>query len=327
MSSTPHTSWLSSTDVTGAYQRKPSQFRTTALPTPIDPNRYHVYVSYACPWASRVLFARTFFGLESALSVDVVDPFLGPGGWAFHKPEGAPAYRPGVEENEQRDSVNNFRFLREVYLQTNPDYEGNITVPVLYDKVEKRIVNNESSEILRILNSDFRPLHTRNTHVDLYPVEGRDAIDEVNEFVYQFVNNGVYRCGFARSQEAFSSAFEKLFETLDRLEAVLSKQRYLTGSTLTEADVRAFTTFVRFDSVYHTHFKCNKRSLHEYPALLNYTRELYQLPGIDTTVNDAHIRFHYYQSHTSINPTQIVPLGPQTDLTEPHNRGEIAAEE
>lgn len=318
------TSWLSSVDSRGAYVRKPSQFRSCQSITTVTGDRYHLYVSYACPWAHRVLFTRAFFGLEHVLTVDVVDPFLSSKGWAFHRPPDAPAYRPGVEENDHRDSVNDFRFLREIYLQSNPDYDGNITVPVLYDKVAKQIVNNESADIIRILNADFRSLATKNATHDLYPEALRKEIDMVNDFVYDKVNNGVYKCGFARSQEAYNDAVKELFQALDRLEDVLGKQRYLAGAQMTEADIRLFTTLVRFDSVYHTHFKCNQRTLSQYPNLLDFCRELYQMEGISATVNDPHIRFHYYQSHTTINPTQIVPPGPQTDFSVPHSREKLS---
>jgi putative glutathione S-transferase len=273
-----------------------------------ESGRYHLYVSYACPWAHRTIIFRKLKELESAIGMTVVDPIRDERGWAFTD-------APGCD----RDPLNGFRFLSEAYLATDPGFDGRVTVPVLWDKRERKIVNNESAEVIRMLNSEFDAWGRAD--LDFYPESLRDEIDAVNEEVYASVNNGVYLCGFATSQEAYDEAFGKLFAMLDRIERRLASRRYLVGDVLTEADWRLFTTLVRFDPVYVGHFKCNLRRLADYPNLWAYTRDLYQVPGVAETVNLDHIKRHYYVTHTSINPTGVVPRGPEIDFKEPHGRG------
>jgi putative glutathione S-transferase len=288
-------SWLTSVDAsTGAYKRKQSQFQQIPAEIDIEKGRYHLYVSYACPWASRTLMARSLLGLKDVISVDVVDPFLGVDGWSFFQADAAPKYRPTIERNDHRDSVADRKFIKEVYLESDPDYASKglpFTVPVLYDKKERKIVNNESSQIIRILNTQFKPFH-RPGAPDLCPPELQQEIDRVNEFVYDHVNNGVYKCGFAKSQGAYLEAFEKLFEHLDQLERILSSRDVLVGNVFSEADIRLFTTLIRFDSVYAVHFKTNKRLIREYPALERHTRRIYNMEGVKETVRFDHITFH-----------------------------------
>ncbi len=272
-----------------------------------EPGRYHLYVSLACPWAHRSIIFRKLKALESIIGMTVVDPIRDERGWAF---TGAPGC--GL------DPVNGFKFLSEAYHATDPAFGGRVTVPVLWDKQQGRIVNNESAEVIRMLNSEFDAWGRAD--LDFYPEEHRAEIDAVNDDVYSNVNNGVYRCGFATSQEAYEKAFDKLFAALDRLEERLSRQRYLVGDRITEADWRLFTTLVRFDPVYHGHFKCNLRRLVDYPNLWGYTRDLYQVPGVAETVNLDHIKRHYYVTHRAINPTGVVPCGPEIDYNEPHGR-------
>ena len=273
-----------------------------------EPDRYHLYVSYACPWAHRTLIFRMLKGLEDIISVSVVHPLMPAESWMFGK-------YPGATE----DHINNASYLYENYLKADADFNGLVTVPVLWDKKHQTIVNNESSEIIRMLNSAFDDYG--NSDVDFYPKPLRDEINEINDIVYNNVNNGVYRAGFAKTQAAYDGAFERLFHSMDELEARLSKQRYLVGKQITEADWRLFTTLVRFDAVYYNHFKTNKKRLMDYPNLWSYTRELYQVPGVAETVNMDHIKYHYFASHRSINPTGIVPNGPELDFTLPHGRG------
>jgi putative glutathione S-transferase len=273
------------------------------------PGRYHLYVSYACPWAHRTLIFRTLKGLERAISVSVVHPLMPAESWAFGDYPGATP-----------DHVHGFGKLYQLYEQSAPGFDGLVTVPVLYDKQRRVIVNNESSEIIRMLNGAFD--EWGRSDVDFYPESLRDEIDAINALVYENVNNGVYRAGFAATQSAYETAFDRLFETLDDLEARLSTQRYLAGDRLTEADWRLFTTLVRFDAVYHGHFKCNRRRLVDYPNLWAYARDLYQVPGVSETVNMDHIKLHYYGSHLGINPTGIVPKGPELDFSLPHGRGD-----
>ena len=280
-----------------------------------EPGRYHLYVSLACPWAHRTLIVRALKGLEDAISVAVVDPLMGPEGWAFSETPGATL-----------DRVNGKRLLHEIYTLAKPDYSGRVSVPVLWDKKTRAIVNNESSEIIRMLNSAFDAW--ASSDLDFYPKALRGRIDEINELVYRNVNNGVYRAGFATTQAAYEEAFDALFAALDRLEALLQRQRYVAGATLSEADWRLFTTLVRFDAVYHGHFKCNLKRIVDYPNLSNYARELYQVPKVAATVDFGHIKRHYYASHTAINPSGIVPKGPALDFTRPHDRArayEVAA--
>ncbi len=278
---------------------------------PAEPGRYHLYVSYACPWAHRTLILRTLKGLESAISVSVVHPLMPPESWVFGEYPGAtPDHVQGVDK------------LLQLYAQSAPDFDGVVTVPVLYDKQRQTIVNNESAEIIRMLNSAFDAWG--NADLDLYPAALRSEIDAINALVYENVNNGVYRTGFATTQTAYEAAYDRLFEALDQLEARLATQRYLVGDRLTEADWRLFTTLVRFDPVYHGHFKCNRQRLVDYPNLWAYTRELYQVPGIAETVNMDHIKLHYYASHKQINPTGIVPKGPALDFNAPHGRQRLS---
>ncbi|QKT02940.1 glutathione S-transferase family protein [Ectothiorhodospiraceae bacterium 2226] len=302
----------------GRFERWESPFREWVTPDGRDgfapePGRYHLYVSLACPWAHRTLIFRTLKKLDDVISVSVVDPIMGPRSWHFSD---GPGCIP--------DTVNNFRYLYEAYLTADPRFTGVVTVPVLWDKRGRTIVNNESSEIIRMLNSAFDAYG--DAQVDFYPEALRADIDAVNERVYDNVNNGVYKAGFATSQGVYEEAYEALFETLDHLEERLAHQRYLVGPRLTEADWRLFTTLVRFDSVYVGHFKCNRRRLVDYPNLWAYTRELYQIPGVAVTVNLDHIKRHYYQSHRDINPSGIVPRGPELDFNAPHDRERFPAE-
>jgi glutathionyl-hydroquinone reductase len=274
---------------------------------PAEAGRYHLYVSLACPWAHRTLIFRKLKGLENVISVSVTEPLYGKTGWEF-----------GTAQGGTIDNVNGKRTLAEIYLLADPRYTGRVSVPVLWDKKRHTIVNNESSEIIRMLDSAFDAF--TNVHTVYYPAELRDEIDRINELVYLNVNNGVYRAGFATSQEAYEEAARALFATLDQLETRLSGQRYLVGSRITEADWRLFTTLVRFDSVYYSHFKCNMRRIADYHNLWNYLRDLYQQPGIAETVSIDHIKRHYYGSQRQVNPTGIVPIGPVIDFTAPHDR-------
>jgi putative glutathione S-transferase len=283
-----------------------------------EPGRYHLYVSLACPWAHRTLIFRKLKRLEKEISVSVVDPIMGDRGWAFSAADGS--IFPGSTE----DTVNRTNYLYEVYRLANPDYTGRVTVPVLWDKRRKTIVNNESADIIRMLNSAFDEWGDRR--LDFYPPPLRALIDGINATVYDNINNGVYKCGFATTQQAYEAAFDALFNALDEIESHLASQRYLAGERLTEADWRLFTTLMRFDAVYYGHFKCNLRRLADYPNLWNYARELYQIPGVAPTVNLAHIKRHYYMSHPTINPNRIVPKGPQIDFAAPHDRGRLPAQ-
>lgn len=309
-----HDKWYDTKSTGGKFVRKPSQFRNwitgdgRAGPTgeagfEAEGDRYHLYVSYACPWAHRTLIFRALKGLEDTVSVSVVHPYMGREGWTFDKDF----------TGTTGDPVNKTDRLYEIYLKANPNYSGRVTVPVLWDKKRATIVNNESAEIIRMFNSAFVNLVGEGT--DFYPAELQAPIHDINALVYDTVNNGVYRCGFATSQDAYDVAFRELFATLDKLEARLSRQRYLVGDNLTEADWRLFTTLVRFDPVYYGHFKCNKRRIQDYPNLWTYVRDLYQVHGVAETVHLDHIKHHYYASHKTINPTGIVPLGPDLDYT------------
>jgi len=275
-----------------------------------EPDRYHLYVSYACPWAHRTLIFRVLKGLEKVISVSIVHPLMPAESWVFDDYPGA-----------TKDHVNKANYLYENYMKADPAFNGLVTVPVLWDKKRHTIVNNESSEIIRMLNSAFDEF--AGAEVDFYPPALREEIDAINQPVYDNVNNGVYRAGFASSQDAYNRAYDSLFDTLDELEIKLSKQRYLVGEQITEADWRLFTTLVRFDAVYYNHFKTNKKRLIDYPNLWAYTRELYQVPGVAATVNMDHIKYHYFASHRSINPTGIVPKGPEIDFMRPHGRDSI----
>jgi putative glutathione S-transferase len=272
-----------------------------------EAGRYHLYVSLACPWAHRTLIFRKLKKLEEIISVSITEPLYGKTGWEFGTARGGTA-----------DTINGKATLAEVYLLADPHYTGRVSVPALWDKTRRTIVNNESSEIIRMLNSAFDAL--TDAHADYYPPALRNEIDAVNDLIYPNINNGVYRAGFATSQEAYEEAAKGIFETLDKIEQRLSQQRYLVGSKTTEADWRLFTTLVRFDTVYYSHFKCNLRRIADYPNLWNYTRELYQMPGIAETVSIDHIKRHYYGSQRQVNPTGIVPIGPVIDFTAPHDR-------
>jgi putative glutathione S-transferase len=273
-----------------------------------EPGRYHLYVSLACPWAHRTLIMRKLKGLEDAIDVSVVHWHMAEHGWEFREGPGATG-----------DRLYGSRYLHEVYTRAKPDYSGRVSVPVLWDRERRTIVNNESAEIIRMFNAAFDRVGARGP--DFYPEPLRGEIDAINDRVFETVNNGVYRAGFATAQDAYEEAVTALFETLDELEARLAHRRYLVGEQITEADIRLFTTLVRFDPVYVGHFKCNLRRLVDYPNLWAYARELYQLPGVADTVDFFHIKQHYYGSHESVNPTGIVPLGPLLDWTELHGRG------
>lgn len=278
-----------------------------------EPGRYHLYVSLACPWAHRTLILRKLKKLEDVISVSVVHHYMGKDGWTFLAEDGATG-----------DTLYGLDFLHQIYTRADPAYSGRVTVPVLWDKQEQTIVSNESSEIIRMLNSAFD--EWGDASLDFYPEGLRDEIDEINAFVYPSINNGVYRAGFATEQHAYEEAFDEVFSALDTLEDRLSRQRYLVGDRITEADWRLFTTLVRFDPVYVGHFKCNLKRIADYPNLSNYLRELFQVPGVAGTVNMLHIKAHYYGSHATINPTGIVPVGPQIDHSGPHDRGRFRAE-
>jgi putative glutathione S-transferase len=273
-----------------------------------EPGRYHLYVSLACPWAHRTVIFRKLKALENVISLSVVSPDMLQDGWTFNKDEGSSG-----------DSVNGKSKLSEIYVLAAPKYTGRVSVPVLWDKQQKTIVNNESSEIIRMLNSAFDAF--TDVRADYYPQALRAKIDKLNELIYPNVNNGVYRAGFATSQAAYEEAFRNLFDALDEIEQMLSQQRYLAGKTITEADWRLFTTLIRFDAVYYAHFKCNWRRIADYPNLSNYLRDLYQVPGVAETVSLEQIKRHYYGSQRQVNPTGIVPVGPQLDFSAPHDRG------
>jgi putative glutathione S-transferase len=277
-----------------------------------EPGRYHLYVSLACPWAHRTLIVRALKGLEEAIDVSIVDPIRDERGWAFRDVPGATG-----------DRANGWAYLSEAYAASAPGYEGRISVPVLWDTRTGRIVSNESADVIVMLNEAFDAF-ARRPELDLYPAELREEIDELNSVVYATVNNGVYRAGFASGQEDYDEAVHPIFETLDRLEERLSSRRYLVGARQTLADWRLFTTLVRFDPVYVTHFKCNLRRIVDYPHLSAYLRDLYQTPGVAETVDMDHIKRHYYATHGGINPTGIVPAGPIVDLDAPHGREALA---
>ncbi|AWI82482.1 glutathione-dependent reductase [Alloyangia pacifica] len=311
--------WYDTSKTGGKFVRSTAKFRNwitadgSAGPSgeggfKAEPDRYHLYVSYACPWAHRALIFRALKGLEDLIPVSVVHPEMLSEGWEFRTDfDGATG-----------DRLHDLPFLRDIYLKADPEISGRVTVPVLWDRQRKTIVSNESAEIIRMFNSAFDGL-TGNTD-DYWPEALREAIEPVNARIYDTVNNGVYKAGFATSQEAYEAAVLPLFETLDWLEARLSDQRYLMGDRITEADWRLFTTLIRFDTVYHGHFKCNRRRIVDYPALWAYVRELYQWPGVAETVRLDHITRHYHYSHDTINPHRIVPIGPVLELDAPHGR-------
>ena len=314
-----HDTWYDTGETKGRFQREASRFHNWITPDgaagptgdsgfQAEAGRYHLYVSLACPWAHRTLIFRKLKKLEDLISVSIVSPLMFEKGWTFNRDQGSTG-----------DHLHDVETLGHIYLKANPKYSGRVTVPVLWDKQRGTIVNNESSEIIRMLNSAFNSL-TGDTS-DFYPQALRSEIDDINKRIYETVNNGVYRCGFATTQEAYEEAFAQLFETLDVIEGRLSTQRYLCGKAVTEADWRLFPTLIRFDAVYVGHFKCNLRRIDDYPNLSNYMRELYQWPGVADTVNVDQYKRHYYGSHKSINPTGIVPVGPALAFMRAHDRG------
>ena len=308
--------WVTEYDPTaddGSFQRQPTTFRDRINPAEVESGRYHLYVSYACPWAHRTLIARKLLGLEDAISVDVVDPYRDEDGWQF-TPE---------KEGCTADSHNGADYLREVYLEADPDYTGRVTVPVLWDRKDETIVNNESREIMRNLTTAFAEL---GNGVELAPTDRRDDIDSVLDDIYEPINNGVYRTGFAETQSAYDEAVRELFDALDHWDSVLADQRYLVGDRLTEADIAMYTTLVRFDEVYHTHFMCNHKLVREYDHLWPYLRDLYGTDGFGETTHMNHIKEHYYTTHPDVSPKRIVPTGPNPDFEAPHDRAELAGE-
>ncbi|GFS41436.1 glutathione S-transferase family protein [Actinidia rufa] len=321
----------------GAFMRTPSTFRNIISrdpnsPFPAESGRYHLYISYACPWASRCLAYLKIKGLDEAISFTSVKPIWERTkdtdehmGWVFPTLD---TEEPGAEP----DPLNGARSIRELYELASTNYSGKYTVPVLWDKKLKTIVNNESSELIRMFNTEFNDI-AENRDLDLYPPHLQTQINETNEWIYDGINNGVYKCGFAKKQGPYEGAAKKLYEALDKCEDILGKQRYLCGNTVSEADIRLFVTLIRFDEivtkqsnslysmqVYAVHFKCNKKLLREFPNLFNYTKDIFQIPGMSSTVNMEHIKRHYYGSHPSINPFGIIPLGPNIDYSAPHDR-------
>ena len=315
-----HDQWYESKD--GSFQREQAQRRhwvtADGAPGPsgtggfaAEAGRYHLYVSLACPWAHRTLILRKLKGLEGLIDVSVVSWLMLENGWTFDRDFGSSG-----------DALDHLNVMHQRYTADTADYTGRVTVPVLWDKQQQRIVSNESAEIIRMFNSAFDGLTGNN--LDFYPPALRSQIDALNERIYPAVNNGVYRAGFATSQQAYETAFDDVFAELDWLEQRLGENRYLAGDYLTEADIRLFTTLIRFDAVYYSHFKCNLRRIADYPNLSNWLRELYQWPGIAETVDFTHIKGHYYASHRTINPTGIVPKGPQQDFNAAHDRQSLS---
>lgn len=307
-----HDKWYDTKADKGRFIRKDSVFRSWVTADgaggfKAEAGRYHLYVSLACPWAHRTLIFRAIKGLEDMISVSVVHPYMAEHGWTFAAGDGVVA-----------DNINEAEYLHQVYVAAKADYTGRVTVPILWDKKTRTIVSNESSEIIRMFNSAFDDIGALDG--DYYPVELRAEIEDLNSRIYSSINNGVYKAGFATTQEAYEEAVVPLFESLDWLEEILSRCRYLAGSQITEADWRLFTTIVRFDAVYVGHFKCNLKTIADYPNLSGYVRDMYQQPGVAGTVNMAHIKQHYYTSHHMINPTSVVPMGPEIDFSLPHNR-------
>ena len=311
--------WYNTTDNNGEFIREAAKLRNWVTKTgeaglsgeagfKAEDNRYHLYVSLACPWAHRTLIFRKIKQLSDLISVSIVSPDMLSKGWTFDE-----------QANSSGDDLYSKDFLYEIYHKNCANYSGRVTVPVLWDKHNHRIVSNESSEIIRMFNTEFN--HLTGDDKDFYPDALRQQIDAVNERVYDDINNGVYRCGFATSQSAYRSAYQRVFDALDWVEEILAKQAFLAGDVITEADWRLFTTLIRFDSVYFGHFKCNKRSMEDYTNISNYIRQLYQWPNVAETVDMYHIKRHYYFSHTMINPTQVVPDGPDIDYRSRHNRG------
>lgn len=315
-----HNEWYDTSKTGGRFVRTEAQFRNwitaDGQPGPTgeggfkaESGRYHLYVSFACPWAHRTLIFRQLKALSEHISFSPVAPLMLENGWEFGR-------------DDLKDPLYSHSFLHQIYTKTETEYSGRVTVPVLWDKKRETIVSNESADIIRMLNSAFNSI--TDNHDDFYPAALHSDINEINEFVYHKINNGVYKCGFATTQQAYEEAFDELFSALDKLEQRLAGQRYLVGSELTEADWRLFTTLVRFDPVYVGHFKTNLKRIADYPNLYNYLRELYQYSGVADTVNFEHIKAHYYGSHDTINPTGIIPKGPELDLTAPHDRRKFA---
>ncbi len=302
-------------DSQGKFTRPSTRFRNQITADgssgyKAEPDRYHLYISWACPWAHRTAIMRKLKGLEEVITLSVVDPEMGDDGWAFSN---GPGCIP--------DTVNGTRYLRDIYLKADSRYTGRITVPVLWDQQTATIVNNESREVIRMFDTEFDAFATKE--VSFYPEALRQAIDQAIDAIYQPINNGVYRAGFATTQTAYEAAVTELFDALDHWEAVLHQQRYLCGAHITEADWCLFTTLLRFDPVYYGHFKCNLRRIVDYPNLWNYLKDLYQQPGVKETCNLDHIKRHYYKSHPQVNPTRIVPKGPMIDFDAPHDRDKL----
>ena len=319
-----HDQWYDTESTGGEFVRESAQLRdwvsADGAPGPdgqpgikAEAGRFHLYVCLACPWAHRTLIMRRLKGLDALIDVSHTSPLMGDKGWSYNEAEGSSG-----------DSINGVSFHHELYTLTDPHYTGRVTVPALWDKQRKRIVNNESAELVRMFNSAFDEL--TGNRLDFYPEFLRQTIDEINADVYDNINNGVYKAGFASDQAVYERHVSALFACLDRLEARLAKHRYLAGAWLTEADIRLFTTLVRFDAVYHGHFKCNLYRIEDYPNLSHYLRELYQWPGVAETVDLDHIQRHYYMSHDTINPNAIVPLGPVLRLDRDHDRERLASE-
>ncbi|KML70086.1 glutathione S-transferase family protein [Pectobacterium peruviense] len=314
-----HDTWYETKSTGGHFKRSESVFRNWVTPDgapgltgkggfPAQSGRYHLYVSLACPWAHRTLLMRQLKGLEDHIAVSVVHPLMLDHGWTF-----------GTDfEAATGDSLYQHEFLYQLYLHAKSDYSGRVTVPVLWDTEQHTIVSNESADIIRMLNSAFDGVGA--IAGDYYPEALRTQIDELNSWIYDKVNNGVYKAGFATTQSAYDESATTVFAALSDLETILAKQRYLTGEQLTEADLRLWTTLIRFDPVYHTHFKCDKYRLSDYPNLFGFLRDIYQMPGIAETVDMAHVRHHYYRSHGTINPHGVISLGPEQDLNQPHHR-------
>lgn len=307
--------WYDTSKNGGKFERQASKFRDNIsndedAKYSVESGRYHLYVSLACPWAHRALIFRKLKGLEEHIDVSVVHPEMLDNGWEFKEYPGSTG-----------DKLYGFDYAHQIYTKAKPEITTRVTVPILWDKQTETIVNNESAEIIRIFNSGFNTLTSNDD--DYYPEALRQEIDDINEMVYHDINNGVYKAGFATTQKAYEEAVNALFHALDIVEERLSKQRYLVGSNITEADWRLFTTLIRFDAVYHGHFKCNKKQIADYPNIYGYMKELYQVPGVAETVNFDHIKRHYYFSHTMINPTQIIPVGPEQDLMSAHGRENI----
>lgn len=316
-----HDQWYDTDSSQGRFERSTAQFRNWITATgeagpsgrggfKAEPGRYHLYVSLACPWAHRTLIFRKLKGLEEMITVSVVNPLMREHGWTFDPAEGV------IE-----DTLHQSKYVYQLYLRANANYSGRVTVPLLWDKQQDTVVSNESADIIRMFNSAFD--QTGAINGNYYPLSIQNEIDKINSVVYEQINNGVYLSGFATTQSAYEEAVYPLFESLDHLEQRLSSSRYLVGNQITEADWRLFTTLVRFDPVYHGHFKCNIRKISDYPNLSEYLRELYQWPGVAETVNLQHIKEHYYRSHTQINPTQVVPVGPDQSFDRPHSRARL----